>query len=80
MRPQANIFAAYVQRVRGNLHVLLAFSPVAAQFRARLRMFPSLVNCCTIDWFHKWPAEALSAAALRRGFRMWYPALSDSIH
>ena len=21
-------------------------------FRTRLRMFPSLVNCCTIDWFH----------------------------
>ena len=22
-------------------------------------MFPSLINCCTIDWFHEWPAEAL---------------------
>eukprot|EP00927_Polykrikos_kofoidii_P001659 TRINITY_DN10635_c0_g2_i1.p1 TRINITY_DN10635_c0_g2~~TRINITY_DN10635_c0_g2_i1.p1 ORF type:complete len:1545 (-),score=361.06 TRINITY_DN10635_c0_g2_i1:69-4703(-) len=22
-------------------------------------MFPSLVNCCTIDWFAEWPAEAL---------------------
>ena len=24
---------------------------------AGLRMFPSLVNCCTIDWFAEWPAE-----------------------
>jgi dynein heavy chain len=22
-------------------------------------MFPSLVNCCTIDWFTEWPREAL---------------------
>jgi len=22
-------------------------------------MFPSLVNCCTLDWFTEWPVEAL---------------------
>jgi len=22
-------------------------------------MFPSIVNCCTIDWFTEWPKEAL---------------------
>ena len=26
-------------------------------------MFPSLVNCCTIDWFQAWPAEALQLVA-----------------
>ncbi len=25
----------------------------------RLRMFPSLVSNCTIDWFTEWPEEAL---------------------
>lgn len=31
--------------------------------RERLRQFPSLVNCCTIDWYTPWPADALSAVA-----------------
>ena len=26
-------------------------------------MFPSLVNCCTIDWFSEWPDEALASVA-----------------
>ena len=26
-------------------------------------MFPSLVNCCTIDWFTEWPKEALLSVA-----------------
>ncbi|KAJ8943600.1 hypothetical protein NQ318_006602 [Aromia moschata] len=29
----------------------------------RCRMFPSLVNCCTIDWFEKWPQDALLSVA-----------------
>ena len=41
----------FVDRVRNQLHVVLAMSPVGDAFRNRLRQFPSLVNCCTIDWF-----------------------------
>jgi len=26
-------------------------------------MFPSLVNCCTIDWFNAWPEDALYSVA-----------------
>uniref|UniRef100_A0A8C4NGX1 Dynein heavy chain AAA module D4 domain-containing protein n=1 Tax=Eptatretus burgeri TaxID=7764 RepID=A0A8C4NGX1_EPTBU len=26
-------------------------------------MFPSLINCCTIDWFHVWPSDALEMVA-----------------
>ena len=58
-----NVFSAYIARVKKNTHVVLAFSPVGDSFRNRLRMFPSLVNCCTIDWFHEWPAEALYSVA-----------------
>jgi dynein heavy chain len=60
---KANVFSAYLTRVKKNVHVVLAFSPVGDSFRNRLRMFPSLVNCCTIDWFHEWPAEALYSVA-----------------
>ena len=36
-------------------------SPISDAFRTRLVMFPSLVNCCTIDWFSNWPGEALES-------------------
>lgn len=29
----------------------MCLSPVGAAFRERLRQNPSLINCCTIDWF-----------------------------
>ena len=41
----------FVERTREQLHVVLAMSPIGDAFRSRIRMFPSLVNCCTIDWF-----------------------------
>jgi len=36
---------------------------VGEAFQGRLRNFPSLVTCCTIDWFSEWPAEALRGVA-----------------
>ncbi|KAH0630033.1 hypothetical protein JD844_012597 [Phrynosoma platyrhinos] len=60
---KANLMAAYTGRVRSNIHTVLCMSPIGEVFRARLRQFPSLVNCCTIDWFNEWPAEALMSVA-----------------
>ena len=57
------LFAYFVERCRANLHICLAMSPIGDAFRRRLRMFPSLVNCCTIDWFRPWPPDALDAVA-----------------
>jgi dynein heavy chain len=44
---------------------VLAFSPVGQQLRNRCRQFPSIINCCTIDWFDKWPDEALNSVAIK---------------
>jgi dynein heavy chain len=55
----------FISRVRSNLHVLLAMSPIGSSLRNRCRMYPGLVNCTTINWFHAWPAEALQEVALK---------------
>jgi len=54
-----------IARAKNNLHVVLAFSPIGDAFRERLRKFPALVNCCTINWFFSWPADALYAVGKR---------------
>ncbi|XP_059151038.1 dynein axonemal heavy chain 3-like [Physella acuta] len=58
-----NMYNKFIERIRKHLHVVLAFSPIGEAFRNRLRMFPSLINCCTIDWFKAWPEDALELVA-----------------
>lgn len=60
-----NLMKMFVQLTRQNLHIVLAFSPVGEKLRNRCRQFPSIINCCTIDWFDKWPNEALYSVAER---------------
>ena len=62
---KTNFFATYTKRVRQNLHTVIAMSPIGEVFRARLRQFPALVNCCTIDWFSEWPPDALESVGQR---------------
>ena len=49
----------FMQRVRNNLHIVICMSPIGDALRVRMRMFPSLVNCCTINWVDPWPQDAL---------------------
>lgn len=52
-------YSTYVERVRDLFHIILCMSPVGDALRIRCRMFPSLVNCCTLDWYDSWSEAAL---------------------
>ena len=60
------IYSYFVGLCRERLHLVLTFSPVGDQFRNRCRQFPSIINCCTIDWYNAWPREALYSVAYRQ--------------
>ncbi|KAK3752205.1 hypothetical protein QZH41_008046 [Actinostola sp. cb2023] len=45
------LFTFFVNCCKENLHIMLCMSPIGDAFRNRLRQFPALINCCTIDWF-----------------------------
>jgi dynein heavy chain len=53
------LFEFFLNKVQSNLHLGLCFSPVGDAFRFRARMFPGVINCTSLDWFHEWPREAL---------------------
>ncbi|GBP05920.1 Dynein heavy chain 7, axonemal [Eumeta japonica] len=59
------LYAYFVSIVRDQLHIVLTMSPAGTSLRTRIRKFPALVNCCTIDWFQEWPPDALLAVATR---------------
>lgn len=59
------LLAFLISRIRSNLHVVLAFSPVGQTFRVRARRFPAIINCTAIDFFHSWPRDALISVAQR---------------
>jgi dynein heavy chain len=45
----------FTRKVEKHLNVILCMSPTGSTLTERIRMFPSLVNCCTINWFTDWP-------------------------
>ncbi|KAI3385375.1 hypothetical protein SNEBB_009845 [Seison nebaliae] len=57
------VFQFFLDRVKSNLRIIVCMSPVGEIFRNRIRMYPALVNCTTIDLFTDWPAEALLEVA-----------------
>jgi len=60
-----SVYQTFISCVQANLHCVLCMSPVGEAFRTRCRMFPSLINCTTIDWYLPWPQEALLDVAKR---------------
>lgn len=59
------LYNFFIDQARQHLHLVVAMSPAHKEFRARLRQFPALVSCTSIDWFAAWPMEALKEVGLR---------------
>ena len=59
------IYEFFLNRVRANLHIGICMSPIGEQFRNYCRMYPALINNATINWFMKWPEDALREVAKR---------------
>lgn len=53
----------FYDRAKSNLFIVVCFSPMGDEFRNRIRQYPALVNCSTIDWFREWPEPALLEVA-----------------
>lgn len=72
------MYALFIDRVRESLHFALAFSPIGDSFKKRIRVYPSLVSCCTIDWYTSWPEDALMKVAEYFVKSMELPGSDDS--
>lgn len=59
------LYSFFVNQAQQNLHLVVAMSPAHKQFRTRLRQFPALVSCTSIDWYYAWPNEALKEVGMR---------------
>lgn len=60
---ESDFLNIFIDLCKKNVHVVLSMSPIGEAFRKRVMKFPSLVNCTSIDWFLRWPQEALFAVA-----------------
>jgi dynein heavy chain len=51
--------------VADNLHLSICFSPLHKSFKDFCRSYPALINNTTIDWFMRWPDDALHEVAVK---------------
>ncbi|KAG8346214.1 putative Dynein heavy chain N terminal region 2 domain1 [Trypanosoma vivax] len=71
----------FINKVRSNLHIILCFSPVSKNFAVWCRQFPALANTTVIDWFLRWPKQALRSVAKRflSEIELGGPDMTDSV-
>uniref|UniRef100_A0A7N4NFS6 Guanylate kinase-like domain-containing protein n=1 Tax=Sarcophilus harrisii TaxID=9305 RepID=A0A7N4NFS6_SARHA len=54
----------FQKRITRNLHIFMTVSPAGPNFRQRCRKYPALITCSTVDWYERWPNEALFTVAM----------------
>ncbi|XP_011359187.1 dynein heavy chain 14, axonemal [Pteropus vampyrus] len=57
------LFSFFQKRIYKNFHIFIIMSPTGPNFRHNCRMYSSMISTCTIDWYEKWPEEALFVVA-----------------
>uniref|UniRef100_F6U200 AAA+ ATPase domain-containing protein n=1 Tax=Monodelphis domestica TaxID=13616 RepID=F6U200_MONDO len=61
---QQALFVFFQKRIAKNLHIFMTVSPAGPNFRRNCRAYPALVTCSTVDWYERWPKEALLTVAM----------------
>ena len=59
------LFSLFKERCSANLNIILSLSPIGGTLRTRMRMYPSICSCTTINWFMEWPEDAIHSIAER---------------
>nr|XP_042114676.1 dynein axonemal heavy chain 14 isoform X2 [Peromyscus maniculatus bairdii] len=57
------LLSVFQKRVSKYLHIFMIMSPSGSNFRHNCRVYPSMISSCTIDWYQRWPDEALLIVA-----------------
>ncbi|XP_068841823.1 dynein axonemal heavy chain 14-like [Capricornis sumatraensis] len=57
------LLSFFQKRIHKNLHILMTMSPTRPNFHQNCRLYPSLISSCTVDWYEKWPEDALLIVA-----------------
>lgn len=62
-RSSRGLWQLFVRQCHLHLRIALSMVPLGGSFHARLFRLPSLINCCTFDWFFEWPPNAFVTVA-----------------
>ncbi|XP_054432748.1 dynein axonemal heavy chain 14 [Pteronotus mesoamericanus] len=57
------LLSFFQKRIYKNLHIFMIMSPAGSNLRQNCRTYPAMISSCTIDWYEKWPEEALLIVA-----------------
>ncbi|XP_077659064.1 dynein axonemal heavy chain 14 [Urocitellus parryii] len=58
-----SLLAFFQKRIYKYLHIFIIMNPAGPNLRQNCRAYPSMISSCTMDWYHKWPEEALLLVA-----------------
>ena len=47
-----NAFTQYLRKIKENMHMIIIINPHGNEFAQRLKKYPSLTKCSTINWIN----------------------------